>query len=418
MGVSFFVATTGSLSLSGGELFVSGSGAGVTVSGSLAESGGSIALYGAGATITVSGSFAMTGGQLDVGLSTGTGPTFTATGPTTASAGINLDVGGDGTVNLPNLATLASSTGRGTSFSASGTGSTIDLPNLTSVGANDELSLMATTGGQIDLPSVASLAASLNASGTGSLIDLSSITTLNDKSTFEATTGGTIKAPNLTTLDSDFVVLDGTGATSESQWTTLTNSTLDVTTGAVTLSGVTDIDGTSLNAGVAGSMPALSGTITLPAVSEYSYAVASYGQEFQFAANNAGSAINLPALATITSSDPGEGLAVFANGGKINLSGLQTIADNGSTQFAGVVMNAEGNSAEIDLSSLTSWSDPGFGTNYNPAESNYFADGSEGDGLSATAGGTILDPNLASLNNVWVTLDGTRPPSPRASGRP
>ncbi|NCS34163.1 MAG: hypothetical protein GPJ14_07615 [Microcystis aeruginosa G11-01] len=72
-------------------------------------------------------------------------------------------------------------------------------------------------------------------------------------------------------------------------------------------------------------------------------------------------------------------------GGKLDLSGLETIT-SGAT-----VIYADGNNSVVDLSNLTSWSD----------------DQPETSSLSVANGGTILVPKLTNLYNVDLNLKGT-----------
>ena len=104
-----------------------------------------------------------------------------------------------------------------------------------------------------------------SADGSGSTLNLSALTSLNGtgcNNSLSDTASGTILDPLLASLNGVKVTLDGTGTMAASQWTALTNSSLTVTGGTYTLSGLTDVTGSSVY--VQGG-----GSLSLPGVTSY-----------------------------------------------------------------------------------------------------------------------------------------------------
>ena len=127
----------------------------------------------------------MTGGTL---TASGSGVSFTVTGTTTVS-GANLYAEGGASLLLSNLASYTGGAGSSTTLQASGAGSLLGLPNLTTWegsvyccgngGAFDQV--RAVGGGEVSLADLATDeggATRILAQGTGSVIDLSALTNL------------------------------------------------------------------------------------------------------------------------------------------------------------------------------------------------------------------------------------------------
>lgn len=217
---------------------------------------------------------------------------------------------------------------------ASGTGSVLNLPSLRSV-ANETMS--AEQGGEIDVPKLAAVTADPN--NNGFIWD---------------TGGGSLVDGSLTTLSGVSVSLDGTDVNVANAWTSLTNSILMVTGGAVTLPALTDFDGSQLSASAAGTaaMPVLTSYV----VPEFLYSTA-------FKADGPGSAVDLTALTNVTQGQGGAFNVAATNGGDIEMPALTTVSSSGTQTL--------------------------------PA--------------SFTGNGTISDDKLTTLASISVSLDGNYP---------
>src|ERR1019366_3009125 len=82
-------------------------------------------------------------------------------------------------------------------FEASGVGSTLSLPGLTTLSNLNSLQISATSGGKVNLPNLTSYASygTFNADGAGSVLDVSALTTVTQQNYWDidATNGGEIK---------------------------------------------------------------------------------------------------------------------------------------------------------------------------------------------------------------------------------
>ena len=190
--------------------------------------------------------------------------------------GSNLMVEGAGKLTLPKLAIYHGSTGSfysSNSFEATGTSSSLSLPDLATIITADlyyGLTIEAQSGGSVSLPeltalnnSVSDAQVSLQSQGTGSVIDVSKLNTLIDYSnsyaSLEVESGGSLLDPLLTTLGNVNVYVDGTSPDFDyTQWTSLTNGSFSATGGDYDFSPVapatqslSDIDGTSFYASAA-----------------------------------------------------------------------------------------------------------------------------------------------------------------------
>ena len=165
----------------------------------------------------------------------------------------NVDVSSGATLSLPGVTTYTESISS-SQLTATGTGSTLELDNLTSLALADQLSvtIQALAGGTVDLPALTQIATStvnLNSTGTNSTLDVSALTSIaitntvaDYHSSLSATSGGTILDGSLTSLDGTDLSLNGTNNLSTSQFTSYTNGDLTVTGGAYNLAALTDID--------------------------------------------------------------------------------------------------------------------------------------------------------------------------------
>ena len=253
-------------------------------------------------------------------------------------------------------------------------GGSLSLPAVTSYTDNDNDKAFqvidTTSGGVLSLPKLATIggayAAQIQAAGAASQIDLPMLTSFSatylGEAVLSVTQGATVEDGVLTSLTGVAVTLDGTGKLAVNQWTALTNGSLNVTegdyaptAGAATadnsFANLADIDGSGLY--VSGG-----GSLSLPAVT--SYTDNNNEKAFQVTNTTAGGILSLPNLTTITGN-----------------YGAQIVA--------------AGAASEIDLPRLTSFSAIYSGTAL----------------LSVTQSATVVAGDLATLNAVAVTLDGT-----------
>ena len=311
-------------------------------------------------------------------------------------------------------------------FRASGVGTVLDLSNLTELTGSGQafsyLFVEALEGGQVDLSGVTQITGpgggtgndrgiQILANGTNSEVDLSSLTSFtNDApdpdSKLTATNNGTILNDNLITLDGVDLEVDSTGNLATNQYSSysrgrvtadgieidlsgLTNfsgSTLElINGGTANLENVTEIDGASflVNDGV---------TLSLPNVT--SFAV---GDEFSadnfFRASGVGTVLDLSNLTELTGS--GQAFSYLfveaLEGGQVDLSGVTQITGpgGGTGNDRGIQILANGTNSEVDLSSLTSF------TNDAPDPDSK---------LTVANAGTIVLDNLTTLNGVDVEL--------------
>ena len=164
----------------------------------------------------------------------------------------------------------------GTLLEATGAGSTLSLPNLSSVtvgtsGYGNRVQVQALASGSVSLPSLTQLntgPVQFESDGANSVLSISALTSFagsNDGTgpSLQVTHGGTVHSAALTSLNGVTLTLDGTGTLDTNQITTLAGSVLTLTGGTATFSGLTDVDSSSLE--VSGGA-----TLTLPGVTSYS----------------------------------------------------------------------------------------------------------------------------------------------------
>ncbi len=261
------------------------------------------------------------------------------------------------------------------------------------------------TVGAISLPALTALTGSdvsILAAGSGSTIDLPKLTSITSSAgVLSVTQNATVDAPLLTSLAGIGVTLDGTGTIATSQWQSLTDGGLDITGGDYSpTSGGGGGPFANLDA-INGSMLLVSGggSLTLPKVTSYQPLVDDYlfGQSGNvFLATGKGSMLDLPALASISESGTTYDYTPLgikaSSGGTVELAAPSSIITSG--YYAPVSIEADGAGSVVDASALTT---------YNSDESGY-----DGAVLAATNGGTIdLNSQLTSLAGVLLTLDGT-----------
>ena len=308
--------------------------------------------------------------------------------------GAGFQVSGGATVSLPTVTSYSGPIGDAIKLQASGVGSLLSLPNLTTITGDtgNFVSLtqaQALSGGQVSLPALTQIGGgpvALVADGTGSQLDVSALTSFQGAggqyhtTSLQVTNGGTLLDALLTTLSGVTVTLDGSGTLATSQWTAFTNATAAISGGNPDFSSLANING-------AGFQVSGGATVSLPTVTSYSGPI---GDAIKLQASGVGSLLSLPNLTTITG-DTGNFVSLTQaqalSGGQVSLPAL--------TQIGGgpVALVADGTGSQLDVSALTSFQ--GAGGQYHTTS------------LQVTNGGTLLDALLTTLSGVTVTLDGS-----------
>ncbi len=302
--------------------------------------------------------------------------TFDGTGTIATSQWADLDnsnvyVTGGATVALPDLISYSYTASFGTAYlEASGTGSTLSLPGLTSLASvgptyGNTIDIEALQGGQVLLPTLASVAPanttiSLKADGTSSLVNVAGLTTLNALGgSLTASNGGTILDTDLTTINNVNLTFDGTGTIATSQWADLDNSNVYVTGGA---------------------------TVALPDLISYSY-TASFGTAY-LEASGTGSTLSLPGLTSLASVGPTYGNTIdieALQGGQVLLPTLASVAPANTT----ISLKADGTSSLVNVAGLTTLN-------------------ALGGSLTASNGGTIqLTSGVIHMTKATATLSNS-----------
>ncbi len=355
----------------------------------LSISGGSLSVA---ASSTLSGGLAMTGGSL---IANGSGINLTVTGATTDSGG-SLFAQAGATLSLPALTSDSGPTGFTATLQATGTGSKLVLGGLTSITEDTSnyysyTQIQALAGGDVELPLLTRISGGpilLEGDGSGSVLNVSDLSSFSgtggkaDSSNLQATHGGTVDDGKLTSLNLVNLTLDGTGTVSVGQITTDTDGTVSLSggTSAVTFTGLTDADGSSFL--VSGG-----GKVSVPALASYA---GGNGYTATLQATGTGSKLTFGALTAITEDTSNyysytqiQALA----GGDVELPLLTGISGGP------ILLEGDGSGSVLDVPALSSFS----GTGGKANSSN----------LQATHGGTVEDGNLASLDLVNLTLDGS-----------
>ncbi len=414
------------LSISGGSLTIATTSTASpaptsTLTGDLTIAGGSVVASGPQTSVTASGPVTATDGTLSAqggadfmlpGLTSfnGTGMTFSAVG-----SGSTLDIsgitsyGGTGTTIAETdgaelLMDTSFTTLDGVSFTIDGTsdlaGKLID--NLTSL-TDGGLTVL---GGTYAFQSLADIDGSSLDVENGASLTLTGVETetnsagVNFGLPFYANGGSTLSLPSLTSATGDGINVWADGANSVINLTALTTFDVNPAGGALTASdrgtinlspGLTSINGANIS---------IDSTSTIAPLTQLTSITGGTLTD--------NGADLTSALANVASID---GLAILVEGGgKVSLPLVQGWTNNGypyseSLQVQGtnsmldlpnlatitgngMSIQASGSGSVIDVSGLTS-----FGT-YNGL-------------LSVTQSGTVLDTGLTSLNNVTVQLDGT-----------
>ena len=346
----------------------------IMASGTLDISGGSLTVA---ADSTLSGGLTMTGGTLEV---SGGGVTLTVTGATNVS-GSSFSAKSGATLQLADATTYTESTYVGTgTFAADGPGSTLSLPELTSMVADGNpsfIDIAATLGGDVELPKVTQLSGSVtvDSENAGSKIDVPILTNYSGGgSVLKVLKYGTVVDPMLNTLAGVAVTLDGTGTIATDQWAKLLSGSITITGDAYSFSGLTDIDGSSLYAQAGTSL-------SVPSVTAYTEP--DYVGTGTFEADGPNSVLSLAGLKSMTANGSPSFIHVTATSqGDVELSALQ-----GAT--GAVALNADGSGSTIALANLSDMNDSGMS-------------------LTLTNHGDLLVPKLTSLTGALsVSVDAS-----------
>jgi hypothetical protein len=330
----------------------------------LSITGGSLMVTSGGSVL--SGALSMTGGAL---TATGAGVTFSANGTTSVSSA-SLYAKNGATVSLPGMTsytnTDTTSNTISVTFQADGSGSVLDisaLSSLTEVGYYAFENLDATNGGTLKLKGCTSLAGhvyyggqSINITDTG---------------------GSSVLDSNLTTLDQVDVTLDGTDAGVANAWTSFTKGSLKVIGGSYNLTGLTNIDGSSLDAEGNGT------TLAVTKVTSYSQTNSTVGAYFRTSGIGA-STLDVSGITNLGTFSGAWFVIAGVNNSTVKLSKLASINQPNYQ----VDLAATGGGSQLDVSALTSFT----------AGPGQFED---------TSGGVIVAPVLASFNGVTIIVDGS-----------
>ncbi len=366
----------------------------------------------------VDGAFTLTpGSSLTV---QGPGTTFTATGSATVDGSSLLATGG-AHISLPgvtNFTNAATGNDQYRTLQASGSGSVLDLPNVTSItngtARDTNLTIQASDGGSVNLSSVTQItdpttgdqsyrAINVAADGAGSRVNLSALTSFQDNyagtggdqrfSTLSVSNGGTIQAGALATLAGVAASVDGTSSLALPVLASATISQFTVSGGVESLPKLTDLDGS--NAFVSGG-----GTLALPVLTTYTNLAALNDQYRTLQASGLGSLLDLRNVTAITNGTVRDtNLTIQAlGGGAVNLSGLTQLTDpnSGDQSYRAINVTADGAASVINISNLTSFQDNYAGSNSDQRFST----------LTASNGGTIQAGALATLIGVAASVDG------------
>jgi hypothetical protein len=338
----------------------------------------------------------------------GSNSSFTASGTTTID-GTSLDALNGGIITLQN-ATSYTNTSTNPVLQASGTGSELNLPVMSTItgasGNITSLTIEAENGGDVDLhdlttatiPQTSNLARNginFNADGTNSFIDLSNLTTFNDETYFhlpggsglEVSGGGEIQAPLLqSTIGVNLTISDTESILPIAQYTSIINGSISVSGTGYTWNfpNLSDCDGSSISD--------FGGVLQLPDLESYSVSAMDDTGETFYASGN-GSILDLSSMTSLTGSTAGStGLGVFAElDGEVDLDNLTSVvipqSSNGASN--GINFNADGTGSLIDLSGLSRFTDE-----TGLAESS----------MEVSGGGEIKMPLLQSVVGISLAI--------------
>ncbi len=215
-------------------------GSGTVLDGDLTGLAGvDVTLDGTGTLATSQWASLTSGGALTI---TGGAYTFNLTDFDGSSA----YVGAGDSLTLPDVTSYANTNAGPTYFQATGASATLSLPALASLGTVDNyLYVQALQGGQTGLPSLASITSTspyvqVESNGSGSTINLSDLTSFAGNSGYAKLTitgGGTVLDPDLTTFSDVTITTDSTAT-----FTVPANQTFSFPSGMTTVNTGTLLD--------------------------------------------------------------------------------------------------------------------------------------------------------------------------------
>jgi hypothetical protein len=261
-------------------------------------------------------------------------------------------------LTLPGVRACQAACGNVT-WQASGAGSVLELPALTSLQeptCYDTLTIHGMSGGQVILSNAVSIAAangyvSLEADGSNSLVNLSALATNLAVLSLEASGGGSVLMPRFATSGNMNLTLNSGGSISTAQFT--------------------NIDGASLDAN-GGEILSLPGVVSFLAGCTH----------VVWEANGAGTVLELPALVTLQEPTCNDTLTIEGeNGGQVILNNALTIQANEGY----VMVQSDGSNSLVSLSALA--------TNLGALS------------VEASGGGMVQASSLANSGNLTLTLN-------------
>ena len=368
--------STGPVTLTGGSGTLAVAAVTTFTGGTIAYSGGTMTLpvlaTGNNTTFIISSALSLPD------LASATGATFeisngvTTTLPELTHAdGASMEVSGSASLTLPILTTYNSGSGYTSTFSATGTGSVLSLPDLATITANTNygtsVQISSSTGGEVEMPKLTQSTGPVTLSSSTGTLAVAAVTTFSGGTI--AYSGGTMSLPVLATGNNTTFAISS--ALSLPDLATAMGATFQISSGVTsTLPKLTDADGASFETSGGASL-------TAPILTAYN---SGSGYTSTFSATGTGSVLSLPSLATIaantnyatsvqidsTTGGAVEMPALTSSAGPVTLSSSTgtlavaalttftggTIAYSGGTMAVPVLSNASG--TIIELSSVLS----------------------------------------------------------------
>lgn len=234
-------------------------------------------------------------------------------------------------------------------FEANGISGRLSFPNLTLWRGSSNgsyVAVQATDGGVVDLPLLTQLNQGntrLIAQSPNSRVQVPALSNFVGTdlawSRIEASAGGTVAAPALTTLNAVHVRLTAPGAMPIAQLTTVLNSWLVLSGGAPIVAGLTSFNRSSL--AVSGGL-----VMTLPGLTSYDNTGLNASRAFE--ANGTNSRVNLPNLTLVRGGSGGFDVSFRAlNGGVVDIPLLAQVTQ-GDAMFI-----AQGTNSRVQVPALT-----------------------------------------------------------------
>jgi RHS repeat-associated protein len=410
-------------------------------------------------TLNVSGDFAVSSGSWL--SSVGTGAEIVAAG-TSVVNGVDLYAQAGGSIVLSG-ATVATNTSGSVIYRATGSGSILSFPSLTTISngeeAHQDIYIQALQGGRIELPLLTDLidpdsaeqrgrSIQVKSEGVNSVVAMPSLQNFVDHnasttstgnweeeySRLEAVQGGTIGLGALTTVRGVYMPLDGSGIVDTSSFIDFKHGRIEVSNEPVDFGSVrnaysTDfvitgvdvdlsslaeadrgsfvIDGVDIDLGALASIDSTefdirgSVSIELPAVT--TVANASGGMTWKSTGSE--TTLSFPSLTTISNGEEAhQDIYIQAlQGGRIELPLLTDLIDPDSAEQRGrsIQVKSEGVNSVVAMPSLQNFVDHNASTT---STGNWEEEYSR---LEAVQGGTIGLGALTTVRGVYMPLDGS-----------